>query len=578
MDVRLQVLRGPMAGQSVPLRLGRCLIGREPDCHFRPNSAGVSRHHCELLLGVNTLCIRDLDSRNGTFVNRRRIGAGETILSTGDLVSVGDTVFAVEFTAPRRAEIARRPPRLLRAPHAREARPIEPGSSDSCDVRLVTNRCDSVATGPAGWLIALNGSAARSILISRRQLSAPRPLASRAVQYQAPRIAQSVAQQNAANVPPRMTHSLAPRIGPSSRFVPQYVNPHDSVNWRDALSSVVALKPLAPDEERRERRAKRATDVDEEDQPGPYKLDESSALPPRRSRNSLPVGFLVSSYRGTFRRLGRLMRWVNETAYGLSILFLMLACVGFAMQVYENLDNTPTELPRQSHPVRGLAQIEAELASADLPAQAQSPPDYQQEKTSPESRARVKHKPIKQSRLVTAGIAGIVLLNLLRLVSGAANLVMIVFRRSPIHGALFLIPPLTVVYVWRHWYQLHQPVQRMVTPLLTLGLVVLAYTFVPGLSSVSRSQGSFRHQVEGGISGLKRQVTQEVDRAHKDVRSLELPGKFDQARKAMNDLGQQVKKTTTDLLEPGHDAKTGKKSASEKAPVGASDSSTSTEE
>lgn len=99
MRASLSVVSGPLAGQSMEVSHGKLLIGREPDCHLRPDSALVSRHHCALLLDNYTLRIRDLASKNGTFVNSRRVGTSETILSHGDIVSVGDMVCRVSLTS-----------------------------------------------------------------------------------------------------------------------------------------------------------------------------------------------------------------------------------------------------------------------------------------------------------------------------------------------------------------------------------------------------------------------------------------------------------------------------------------------
>jgi pSer/pThr/pTyr-binding forkhead associated (FHA) protein len=90
MHASLTVLSGPFAGQTLAVSHGKLLIGREVDCHLRLESPLVSRHHCALLLDDYTLRIRDLGSRNGTFVNEHRIGSGETILLEGDMVVVGD--------------------------------------------------------------------------------------------------------------------------------------------------------------------------------------------------------------------------------------------------------------------------------------------------------------------------------------------------------------------------------------------------------------------------------------------------------------------------------------------------------
>lgn len=97
MRASLTVLSGPFTGQKIAVTHGKLLIGREVDCHLRPDSSLVSRHHCALLLDDFTLRVRDLGSRNGTFVNEHRIGIAEVVLLHGDVVTVGDMACQVEI-------------------------------------------------------------------------------------------------------------------------------------------------------------------------------------------------------------------------------------------------------------------------------------------------------------------------------------------------------------------------------------------------------------------------------------------------------------------------------------------------
>jgi hypothetical protein len=98
MDARLRILSGPHAGETIEIRRGKLLIGREEDCQLRPDSEFVSRHHCVLLLDDYTLRIRDLGSKNGTFVNGRRIGTSETILLHDDMISIGEMIGQIDLT------------------------------------------------------------------------------------------------------------------------------------------------------------------------------------------------------------------------------------------------------------------------------------------------------------------------------------------------------------------------------------------------------------------------------------------------------------------------------------------------
>jgi len=73
---------------KLPLVLGR---GREVDLTLA--SPLVSRRHCELYEADGQICVRDLESLNGTFVGEDRIE--DTQLSSGDLLTVGAAIFEV---------------------------------------------------------------------------------------------------------------------------------------------------------------------------------------------------------------------------------------------------------------------------------------------------------------------------------------------------------------------------------------------------------------------------------------------------------------------------------------------------
>ncbi len=78
---------GGMAGQSFQPDEGSTLIGRSPECNVFLDDVTVSRRHAELLRDGDTFTIRDLESLNGTYVNRRRIES--TVLEDDDEVQIG---------------------------------------------------------------------------------------------------------------------------------------------------------------------------------------------------------------------------------------------------------------------------------------------------------------------------------------------------------------------------------------------------------------------------------------------------------------------------------------------------------
>ena len=83
MQASFTVISGPFCGQTFQVPRGKFILGRETDCHLVLDSNSVSRHHCVLLLDDYTLRIRDLASKNGTFVNRDQTRVGERICVGG---------------------------------------------------------------------------------------------------------------------------------------------------------------------------------------------------------------------------------------------------------------------------------------------------------------------------------------------------------------------------------------------------------------------------------------------------------------------------------------------------------------
>jgi pSer/pThr/pTyr-binding forkhead associated (FHA) protein len=90
-----------------------CAVGRSSDCLLNiPDRwlyRNVSRHHCLLDIDPPMVWARDLDSRNGTFVNGEKIGQRDwqpnpavppgRELHDGDTLRIGDVVFQVGVNA-----------------------------------------------------------------------------------------------------------------------------------------------------------------------------------------------------------------------------------------------------------------------------------------------------------------------------------------------------------------------------------------------------------------------------------------------------------------------------------------------
>ena len=77
---------GPLEGQRWLLK-SQLVIGRGDDCEIVIPDRQVSRQHAHLLLIKDGVILEDLESKNGTFINGRRILEAET-LKEGDELQV----------------------------------------------------------------------------------------------------------------------------------------------------------------------------------------------------------------------------------------------------------------------------------------------------------------------------------------------------------------------------------------------------------------------------------------------------------------------------------------------------------
>ncbi len=101
-------------------------IGRGPAADYTLDSPRVSTDHAEIWLNGETFCIRDLNSRNGTFVNVRRIT--ESPLEHGDIVHFADQEFG--FGHDRKLiGLDRRPSRVVLETMPLESHFVRPPAS-----------------------------------------------------------------------------------------------------------------------------------------------------------------------------------------------------------------------------------------------------------------------------------------------------------------------------------------------------------------------------------------------------------------------------------------------------------------
>src|SRR6266511_3509849 len=100
MSTYLEV-QGPEGSKLLNLLGDRVSVGKDPSNELAvPSDPSVSRLHAVLERFPAGWCIRDLDSRNGTFVNGARIW-GERPLHPGDEIRVGSTTLVFRYESSR---------------------------------------------------------------------------------------------------------------------------------------------------------------------------------------------------------------------------------------------------------------------------------------------------------------------------------------------------------------------------------------------------------------------------------------------------------------------------------------------
>jgi hypothetical protein len=244
------------------------------------------------------------------------------------------------------------------------------------------------------------------------------------------------------------------------------------LNWLDAVTSQVALKPITMEQMSVLRKPKERSPYEDDGPAGPYAMASMPSLPAVERATGRPAGALTRGYRNALLEVQRLFRRLNEWAFLASAPFLFILIMAILLR---------------NHTWAAL------------------------------------------------GATGVVLLNVGRLAAGLANLVVIPFRDSPVQGVMFLIPPLTFVYIAQNWARVRKPVERVIGPILWVGLVVLAFAFVPFLRN-SKADASVAERLKGGAESLQGEMKGQLDRAGVD--RIEKS-----AREALDKAKDQVEKS-----------------------------------
>lgn len=84
----LVVVGGDLNGTLFDLNIGETTAGRSSENSIPLEFQGISRHHFKIIVGENIITIEDAGSKNGTYINNKKLEA-KTVLSKGDIIKIG---------------------------------------------------------------------------------------------------------------------------------------------------------------------------------------------------------------------------------------------------------------------------------------------------------------------------------------------------------------------------------------------------------------------------------------------------------------------------------------------------------
>lgn len=113
----LVFLSGELIAVPIPLEREEVIMGRALEADVRVNDTQVSRQHAKVTAVLNEAknatdyILTDLDSRNGTFLNGRRVR--REVLENGDKISIGETILRFDLLDEIDREYQRQIHRLI---------------------------------------------------------------------------------------------------------------------------------------------------------------------------------------------------------------------------------------------------------------------------------------------------------------------------------------------------------------------------------------------------------------------------------------------------------------------------------
>ena len=140
-DVNIVLFKKDGSKKNFSLPSNLTVIGRRHDCDLCIPLMIVSRRHCQLSQNNESLKVRDLDSKGGTFLNGKRIS--QATIKAGDYLKIGPLTFMFQIDGEPKNAAPPQQPKTKPAPEKPQAQKAPAGDLSGSFPELELDDSDS---------------------------------------------------------------------------------------------------------------------------------------------------------------------------------------------------------------------------------------------------------------------------------------------------------------------------------------------------------------------------------------------------------------------------------------------------
>jgi hypothetical protein len=117
---------------------------------------------------------------------------------------------------------------------------------------------------------------------------------------------------------------------------------------------------------------------------------------------------------------------------------------------------------------------------------------------------------VEHRGFVHAGAVVVVLANYGRFWTDLLALFVRPFKDGPLQGIAFLFPPYTLYYLASHWHKMKPILRRIATSCIPIVLVVLAYGFLPSVNPAAKDVEGFVPKLKAGAAEVETEIRSDL--------------------------------------------------------------------